>query len=829
MNEISIRGARQHNLKNIDLTIPRNQLVVITGVSGSGKSSLAFDTLFAEGQRRYLETLSSSARQFMQKMDAPDVDEILGLSPAIAIQQKGTARNPRSTVGTLTEILDLLRLLYTRLGTVHCPTCGIPVIAHSIQEMLLSIRENWKEGARLLILASSTGPVRGSRIGPFLAGLRKDGFARLRFEQRVYELDPPPALPRRPEYNIDIVIDRIILKGDKLQRLADSLELAARKGNGQVGVAEVDGIERIFCEHLRCLSCGRDMPELSVNLFNFNHPSGMCPECRGLGRRPDKTHHDGSCPSCSGTRYSQTSRFVKLFGVGLHELCRYSAVELRHWIESLPFSPAQQPIASRPVAEMISRLGAMMELGLGYLSLEREAMTLSSGEIQRVRLVQQVGARLSGILYVLDEPSIGLHPRDHQRLLDVLFRLRDEGNSLVVVEHDRETILRADYVVDMGPGAGDLGGEILYSGSPKDMADALRSLTGQYLSGRLEIPESSHRQPFAQGALCLVDAKGHNLKSITVRFPLGCFVCVTGVSGSGKSSLALKTLYQALAARLHGASSKPLPHAALDGVQLVSRALLVDQAPIGRTPRSTPATYTGIFALIRQLYAQLPESRARGYSPSRFSFNAKGGRCEHCRGEGLLRVEMAFLPDVHVTCPSCRGERYSPSMDAIRFKGASIARTLEMTVSQALGHFENIAAIRKKLQVLQDVGLGYLRLGQAAPTLSGGEAQRVRLAAELSQPATDRTVYILDEPTTGLHFEDIRRLLHIIQRLADQGHTIILVEHHLDVIKAADYVIDLGPEGGDGGGRLIAEGTPEEITKAEESVTGRHLRAYMGA
>ncbi len=827
MNEIIIRGARQNNLKSIDLTLPRNQLVVITGVSGSGKSSLAFDTLFAEGQRRYLETLSSSARQLMQKVDAPDVDEILGLCPAIAIQQKGKSRNPRATVGTLTEILDLLRLLFARLGTVHCPDCGLPVVAHSIQEMLLAIRETWRDGARLLILAPAGPPVRGSQIGRFLGGLRKDGFARIRFEEKLFELDPLPTLPRRSEYRLEVVIDRIILRHDKLERLADSLELAARKGDGAVTVAEVGGIEKAFSEKLRCLSCGQSMPAVSVGLFNFNHPSGMCPDCKGLGHLVQNNTRNVPCPACEGTRYNLPARRVRLSDAGIHELLRFSATELNRWIDSLALSPAQELIAARPVAEITGRLRAMADLGLGYLSLDRAAATLSSGEMQRVRLVQQIGSGLSGILYVLDEPSIGLHPRDHQRLLEILRRLRDEGNSLVVVEHDRETILRADYLVDMGPGSGDLGGNVLFSGNPRDIAGCPQSLTGQYLTGERRVPAGARRESFAKGSVTVFEATGNNLRSVTVRFPLGCLICVTGVSGSGKTSLALHTLYKALAAHLHGATAPPLPHDHIDGVDLVSRVLLVDQAPIGRTHRSTPATASGVFSLIRQLYAQLPESRARGYGPSRFSFNAKGGRCEHCRGEGFLRVEMAFLPDVHVKCPSCQGDRYNPSLQSIRFKGASVAQILKMTVSQALAHFENIAAIRKKLEILQEVGLGYLKLGQPAPTLSGGESQRLRLAAELSQQASGHTVFVLDEPTTGLHFEDIRRLLQILHRLVDQGNTVILIEHNLDVINASDYVIDLGPDGGINGGRLVAQGTPEEISKVEISSTGKWLRALL--
>ncbi len=827
MNEIRIRGARQNNLKGVDLALPRNQFVVITGVSGSGKSSLAFDTLFAEGRRRYLETLSASTRQLIQKLDAPDVDEITGLSPAIAIQHKGAIRNPRSTVGALTEILDLLGLLFARLALQHCPACGVPVRAHSIQEMALAIRETWEEGARLFILSPCREPVRPGKLGDFLARLRRDGYARIRFEKRIHELDPAPSLPRRREYRPEIVIDRIVLRRDKHQRLVDSLELAARTGHGTVVVAEPDGREAVYSERPNCLGCGREMPALSVGLFNFNHPAGMCQTCSGLGRSPDKGGPEPVCPACEGTRYNTFARSARFGGSGIHELARLPSAELHDWIRSLHLSPTEQLIASRASAEILNRLETMVELGLGYLNLERAASTLSSGELQRVRLVQQIGARLSGILYVLDEPSIGLHPRDHERLLEILTRLRDEGNSLIVVEHDRETILRADFLVDMGPGAGELGGEVLYAGAPRGILNAPRSLTGPYLSRSRSVPIIPRREPFTQGAITLVGASGHNLKSITVRFPLGCLICVTGVSGSGKTSLVFHTLHRALASRLHGSRPTALPHDALHGVEHVSRVVQVGQAPIGRTSRSTPATYMGILSQIRQLFAQLPESRARGYGADRFSFNAKGGRCEHCRGEGLLRVEMAFLPDVHIRCPSCGGDRYNPDMEAIRFKGRSIAQILKMTVAEALGHFENIPLLRRKLDVLQEVGLGYLRLGQAAPTLSGGEAQRIRLAVELSQAVSEPSVFLLDEPTTGLHFEDIRRLLHLMRRLIDQGHTFVLVEHHLDVIRAADYVIDLGPEGGEAGGYLVAEGTPETICAIDRSITGRYLRAAL--
>ena len=850
MDLIRIYGARQHNLKNVDLDIPRLKFTVITGVSGSGKSSLAFDTLFAEGQRRYVEALSTYARQFLQNVGAPLVDNIEGLSPSIAIEQKGLPRNPRSTVGTLTEIHDHLRLLYARLGTIHCPDCSIPVRAHTIPQMVREIYDEWPEGSRLLVV-SPLAEIKERELSGLLKRLRRDGFARIRLDGKVFELEPLPALPRRPAYRLEIVIDRLILRDRIDRRLTDSLELASGMGGGLAGVVRQDGVEKLFSARLRCASCGREFPEPFPGLFSFQHPSGMCLACKGLGvagpeddesvdtsrtgEDPLGTRQDRSdpyvpespCPLCGGARLNEIARSVRLGGLGIHELAALPVPGVRDWLEHLDLSPTRAQIAERPIREILRRLGNMDELGLAYLTLARSSHTLSGGEAQRIRLAHQTGSALSGILYVLDEPSIGLHPRDHRRLLSVLFRLRDTGNTVVVVEHDRETILRADYVVDMGPGAGTLGGEVVFNGSPEDLVKDTTSLTGLYLSGRKQIPIPARRHAFDRGSLVVAGARGHNLKGITVSFPLGCITCVTGVSGSGKSTLVLQTLYRALARDLYGSKAPPAPFDRIENAGTVRKVVLVDQAPIGRTPRSTPATYSGLFDLIRGLFSHLPESRARGYGPNRFSFNVRGGRCETCKGEGLQRIEMFFLPDVYVMCPACGGSRYNRETLDILFKGKSIAEILEMTVQEAAPIFESFPALRAKLDTLFEVGLGYLRLGQPATTLSGGEAQRVKLAAELSRKASGGTLYILDEPTTGLHFDDVQKLLHVLQRLADLGHTVITIEHHPDVIKTADYVIDLGPEGGDQGGEVVATGTPEEVAEVTSSYTGQYLKQVL--
>lgn len=859
MDDIVIRGARQHNLKNVDLSIPRNRFVVITGVSGSGKSSLAFDTIFAEGQRRYVEALSTFARQSLQRLDPPDVDEIQGLSPAVAIEQKGLPRNPRSTVGTLTEIYDYLRLLYLRLGTLHCPRCGRPIEAYTIPRIIEEIK-GWPAGSRLLILAP-LGMIKESELLNKLKKLRREGFVRIRLDGKVIELDPLPMIVRRPTYQLELVLDRLVLDHSRLQRLSGSLETALDLGGRTVVVANLGGDEKQFSELFRCTICGIEFPELTLGLFSFQHPSGMCELCKGLGYMP--TEHDDSrrtkpqkranrarktadsdsdavpedseydeadtaiCPKCHGSRLNEMARSVLLGRKNIHEASRLVIPDIKAWLRNLVFASSQAQVAARPIREMTNRLAVLEQLGLPYLSLDRSAPTLSGGEAQRIRLANQISNRLSGVLYVLDEPSIGLHPRDHDNLIGILLQLRDQGNSLVVVEHDRQTILQADYVVDMGPGAGSQGGEVIYCGPPEGLARNPESLTGSYLAGREKISIPTRRKPFAHGTLLLKGASGHNLKSISAAFPLECMTCVTGVSGSGKSTLVFDTLYKSLAQKFYRSKSPPAPLQALEGIEKLHKVILIDQAPIGRTPRSTPATYTGLFSLIRQLFSRLPESRARGYTAGRFSFNARGGRCEACKGEGFQAIEMFFLPDVYVTCPICEGTRFNRETLDIAFKGSSIADVLSMTVRQAANLFENIPAIRRKLATLLEVGLGYLRLGQPATTLSGGEAQRVKLAGELSLKAPGKTLYILDEPTTGLHFDDIRKLLHVLQRLVDQGHTVIVIEHHMDVIKTADYIIDLGPEGGDGGGQILASGTPEAVAQQEASITGRYLRREL--
>ncbi len=880
---IYIRGARQNNLKNIDLRIPRNRFVVITGVSGSGKSSLAFDTLFAEGQRRYLEALSTYARQMAGRLNAPLVDEIEGLSPSIAIEQKGLPHNPRSTVGTLTEVYDYLRLLFARLGTIFCPNCDLPVRAWTVLEILADLSESLPPGSRILLLAP-LGAVAEKELPNLLRRFRRDGFGRVRADGSVYELDPFPSLPRRPLHLIEIVVDRLVLDDEKRRRLIDSLELALRVGKGTAGIATAEGWERFYSESARCASCGYTGPDLTPALFSFQHPSGMCPLCRGLGyagaddeqadpaRRPsadgpdskpapdldlwdqvsglvhdavEDNHTSGLaitaggptapgfssepplCPACNGTRLSEAARSVRLGGLSINRVCAMNPASVARWIEGLDFDESRREILKRPQKEILNRLNNLIELGLPYLTLDRPSNTLSGGEAQRVRLAHQIGSSLSGVLYVLDEPSVGLHPRDHRRLLRILMRLRDAGNSLVVVEHDRETILRADHVIDMGPGAGTQGGEVVFSGPPEGIANCSASLTGLYISGKKQIQPPGRRKKSAD-FFRLTGASGHNLKSISADFPYGCMTCVTGVSGSGKSTLVLDTLYRALAQRIYNIETHPAPFSALENAERLKKVILVDQSPIGRTPRSIPATYTGVFGLIRQLFSRVPEARARGYSPARFSFNARGGRCEHCRGEGLQRIEMYFLPDIYVTCPVCQGSRYGRETLDITYRGYSIASVLEMTVYEAAAFFGNFRAIRYKLDALIDVGMGYIRLGQPATTLSGGEAQRIKLAAELSRRGQGRALYILDEPTTGLHFEDIDKLLHVLRKLVDQQNTIIIIEHHPDVIKSADYVIDLGPEGGEGGGRIVAAGTPEEVARSKDSHTAPYLREALG-
>jgi excinuclease ABC subunit A len=843
---IRIRGARQNNLKNIDLEIPRNSFVVITGVSGSGKSSLAFDTLFAEGQRRYLEALSTYARQSAGRLNAPLVDEIEGLSPAIAIEQKGLPHNPRSTVATLTEISDYLRLLFARLGSIYCPTCNLPVRAWTVHQIIADLSLSLPAKSRILVLAPLE-EVAEKQLPNVLRKLRSEGFSRVRSCGTVYELDPLPSLPRKPFHSLQIVIDRLVLDDDKQRRLIDSLELALKTGNQTAWIATPEGSQRSYSQSARCPSCGYTGPELTPGLFSFLHPSGMCSECRGLGyigeddprslkkELEDSVEESGpaffsadplQCRACKGTRLNEAARSVRLGGVSIDAVLAMNPPAAISWLEGLLFDQAGLQILDRPKKEILSRLHNLIELGLPYLTLERASNTLSGGEVQRVRLAHQVGANLSGVLYVLDEPSVGLHPRDHSRLLELLLRLRDAGNSLVTVEHDRETILRADYVIDMGPGAGAQGGEVMFSGPAEKIGECSASLTGLYISGKKSI-ETPRRRKKASEFFGLRGAAGHNLKSIAADFPYGLLTCVTGVSGSGKSTLVLDTLYRALARMIYKVETHPAPFSSLENAERFQKVILVDQSPIGRTPRSIPATYTGVFELIRQLFSRAPEARARGYSPARFSFNARGGRCEHCRGEGLQRIEMYFLPDIYVTCPVCGGTRYNRQTLDVTYKGSSIASVLDMTVHEAAAFFGNFRPIRAKLDGLIGVGMGYIRLGQPATTLSGGEAQRVKLAAELSRRGQGKALYILDEPTTGLHFEDISKLLLVLRKLVEQENTVIVIEHHIDVIKSADYVIDLGPEGGEGGGRIVTAGTPEEVARSQRSHTARYLRQAL--
>jgi excinuclease ABC subunit A len=855
MDKITVHGARQHNLKNITVAIPRFQLTVFTGVSGSGKSSLAFDTIFSEGYRRYVEAISNQSRQFLQHFEAPEVDAIEGLTPTIALQQSGYMRNPRSTVGTLTEIHDFLRVLYSTAGTCYCPDCHQPVFAHTIPEMVQAVYSEFPANSRLHILAP-LGDVSQRDLPKVLQRLSREGYARVRVNDTVYELDPRPLLPRRTSYQLQVVVDRVILQPEKGKRLRDSLELASKVGAAVVGVQVVGGKTRLFSESWKCVHCTRLMPALTPSLFSFNHPEGACPECRGLGFQlparsspsdqspynpaspSDFPHHRLSddlpnprlgekqvpCPYCTGSRFNLGARAVRLGEMGIHEVSQLPLAEFKHWLASLPLTEPMSTLLAKPVSEIMLRLRSLEELSLEYLTLGRSAISLSGGELQRIRLARQLGPALSGILYVLDEPSVGLHPRDQQRLLNLLFQLRDVGNTILVVEHDKATIQQADHVVELGPGAGVHGGNVVFSGSPSQLIHHPSSLTGRYLSGLSRIQRASRFEPFTRGALRITDACGHNLKQISVAFPIGCLTCVTGVSGSGKTTLVIHTLFAALRQLLYRASTDPAPFGALENSDLFHKVICVDQSPLGKTTRSTPATYTGLMSSMRRLFSQLPEARARGYGPNRFSFNIKGGRCESCKGEGVQRVPMAFMPDAYIKCSSCQGSRYHQDTLDILFKGHSIADVLNKTIIEAAGLFENIPVLKDKLARLIDVGLGYLQLGQSARTLSGGEAQRVKLGAELARKATGDTLFILDEPTTGLHFEDIQRLLNVLDRLLEQGNTVVLIEHHPDVIGAADYVIDLGPEGGKGGGSVVAAGTPREIAANRDSHTGRTLQ-----
>jgi excinuclease ABC subunit A len=932
MRSITIRGARVHNLKNLNLTIPRDRLVVVTGVSGSGKSSLAFDTIYAEGQRRYVESLSAYARQFLGQMEKPDVDRIEGLSPAISIEQKGAGHNPRSTVATLTEIYDYLRVVFARVGRRHCPDCDLPIEGQSIDEIAGRVLDRF-HGQRVLLLA----PIVRGRKGEFrkeLDQLRRQGFLRLRVDGEIASLDDEIRLAKTKVHTIEVVVDRIVVEAGRRTRLVDSLEASLRTGGGLATVMGETGEPEIFSERESCASCGRSFDPLHPRVFSFNSPYGACPSCQGLGtllevdpeiliQDPSLSVRDGGlaflrsvddgwggqilravarrhkidlerpvgklskkdlevilhgtgdreitvtwqgtkgrgewktkyqglvpslerrfretrseevresigrfmsprpCPACEGSRLRPESRAVRIGPWRLHRWTAQSVRDALENVDQLAPTERDRSIASQALKEIRERLRFLDDVGLSYLTLDRPSATLSGGESQRIRLATQIGSQLVGVLYVLDEPSIGLHPRDNERLLETLKRLRDLGNTVLVVEHDRETILAADHVVDLGPGAGRHGGELVAQGSPAQIRRSRASLTGLYLSGRRSIPIPPERRKGNGKALEVRGAREHNLKRLRVRFPLGTFIAVTGVSGSGKSTLVDEILFRALARRLHGASLSPGAHDALSGLEHVDKVVEIDQSPIGRTPRSNPATYTGSFTHIRDLMSRLPEAKVRGYKPGRFSFNVKGGRCEACAGDGVVKIEMHFLPDVFVPCEVCQGKRYNRETLEVAFKGHSIADILEMTVEEATKLLANIPPLKRKLETLRDVGLGYIHLGQPATTLSGGEAQRVKLATELSRVATGRTVYILDEPTTGLHFEDIRMLLHVLGRLVDAGNTVIVIEHQLDVIKTADHVIDLGPEGGEGGGEIVAEGTPEEVMGVETSHTGRALR-----
>ena len=915
LKSITVHGARQHNLKNIDVEIPRNTFTVITGLSGSGKSSLAFDTIYAEGQRRYVETLSPYARQFLDQMERPEVDSIDGLSPAISIEQKTTSRSPRSTVGTITEIYDYLRVLYAAIGIPHCPNCGIEISRQSTDQILEQVLALGSQ-ERVMILA----PIVRGRKGEYkkeLDKLARQGFVRARIDGVLRQLDEEITLDRRKNHTIEVVVDRLLIKPEIEKRLEASIVTATKLAGGLVLVAVVNGPERLYSSKLACPDCGSSVPQLEPRSFSFNSPFGACETCNGLGNRwtfdpvkvivdpsrplldgglgpggghsyvihainalaaqqkipiqkpfedltqkqqtmllegvPGKpgvlgildkfykkeiaseTYHDWfmgymsphTCEACGGQRLKASSLAVKVKERTIGELTRMSIRQALEIVKSWNFTGREKIIGGRPADEIRDRLEFLMEVGLEYLSLERSAATLSGGEAQRIRLATQIGSRLRGVLYVLDEPSIGLHPRDNDRLLNSLSKLRDLGNTVLVVEHDADTIERADYVIDLGPGAGRLGGELVAQGTPAEIARNPNSLTGQYLTGTRVISTPDKRRKSSAGSVIIKGATEHNLRNIDVEFPLGLFILVTGVSGSGKSTLINDILYRAAAKVVYGSRAEPGAHASISGLELIDKVIEIDQAPIGRTPRSNPATYTQVFTLIRDLFARLPESRERGYKPGRFSFNVKGGRCEACQGDGLKRIEMNFLPDVYVTCDVCRGRRYNHETLQVKYKGYSIVDLLEMPVEDALKVLENIPQIKAKLETLVRVGLGYLHLGQSSTTLSGGEAQRIKLAKELSKRQTGKTLYILDEPTTGLHFEDISKLLDVLQNLVDLGNTVVVIEHQLDVIKTADWIIDLGPEGGERGGSVVASGTPEQILRSNKSYTAQALRKIL--
>ncbi len=829
-NTITIKGAREHNLKNIDVVIPRDKLVVITGLSGSGKSSLAFDTIYAEGQRRYVESLSAYARQFLEQMGKPDVDSIEGLSPAISIEQKSTSHNPRSTVGTVTEIYDYLRLLFARVGRPYCFQCGEEIAAQTVQQMVDAIA-GLPEGSKFQILA----PIVRGRKGEYrkeLLEMRKAGYVRARVNGEIVDLGEDIVLDKQKKHTIEIIVDRLVMKaGDALmRRLADSVETSLKLTGGLVAVLTDNGKTRLYSDKLACIKCGVSYPEVEPRIFSFNSPHGACPACDGIGyqmapgcpEEEDFTLLD-ACEVCQGARLKPESLAIKLEKKSIAEVTSLSIRAAAEFFVSLKFSDRELVIAHRILKEIRERLGFLVNVGLDYLTLDRAAATLSGGEGQRIRLATQIGSGLVGVLYILDEPSIGLHQRDNRRLLQTLLRLRDLGNTVVVVEHDAETMMAADHLLDMGPGAGTHGGHVIAQGTPQEVMGNPDSITGQYLRGiqTVSLPQRD-RKP--KGYLTVVNAQKHNLKNVTAKIPLGMLTCVTGVSGSGKSTLVLEVLFHSLSQMLYQKRPKIDGCKELRGVDALDKVIDIDQSPIGRTPRSNPATYTGLFSFIRDLYSNLPESRVRGYKPGRYSFNVKGGRCEACQGDGLIKIEMHFLPDVYVTCEVCKGQRYNRETMEILHKGKSIADVLNMTVDDAVEFFEHIPFIKRKLETLHDVGLHYVKLGQSATTLSGGEAQRVKLSRELSKRPTGRTMYILDEPTTGLHFADVQRLIDVLDRLVEAGNTVLVIEHNLDVIKNADWIIDLGPEGGDRGGEIVVEGPPREVAKSKRSYTGQVLK-----
>jgi excinuclease ABC subunit A len=826
---IIIKGARVHNLKNIDVSIPRDSFVVITGPSGSGKSSLAFDTIYAEGQRRYVESLSAYARQFLDQLQKPDVDFIEGLSPAIAIEQKTTSRNLRSTVGTITEIYDYLRVAYTRIGKLNCYQCGSPIAAQGTQQIIELITA-LPEGTRIQVLS----PIVMGRKGEYkkeLQEARKQGFIRARIDGEMTDITKEVTLNKHKRHDIDIVIDRLIIKHGIDKHLSKAISVAT-------GIAEVVTINIIderkdlfFSTKLACSRCGINYPEISPRFFSFNSPYGACPKCRGLGfRNVSEEEEEGSrliaCPLCNGFRLRKESLSVRIGNLNIGELSSSTIKDVITFVDNLKLARTEQIIASKILKETRERLSFLEKVGLGYLTLNRPAVTLSSGESQRIKLATQIGSSLTGVLYIFDEPSIGLHPRDNGRLLKSLCALKEMGNTVLVVEHDEETMKTADHIIDMGPGAGILGGSLVAEGSFQDIIHNRNSITGLFLSGQLTIPVPGQRRK-PKDFIKVKGAQEFNLKRINVNVPLGVFACVSGVSGSGKSTLIFEILYKALARKLYRSHDIPGKYKSIEGIEKIDKVIDIDQSPLGRTPRSNPATYTGIFTFVRNLFSQVPDARVRGYKPSRFSFNVTGGRCEACKGDGLVKVSMHFLPDLYVPCDTCKGARYNKETLEIRYKGKNISDVLNMTVTQALEFFESVPPLRNKLTTLERVGLGYIQLGQSATTLSGGEAQRVKLSRELSRKATGKTLYILDEPTTGLHFIDIQKLLEVLNRLVDAGNSVIVIEHNLDILKSADYIIDLGPEGGDEGGRIVAVGTPEEVAKNPGSYTGQFLKEKL--